>query len=349
MDNWIDLSNVPKKQGNGKHKNGYVYDWSNCINISADFHYNDINGNIIILRKFDESNLLIKYDKKEYIIHHQSLIKCRLGRVLNKGYNLTKENIQFQKENRFGLIKKNNQGCLMKIVEYNTSKNIIVEFQDDYHYRVKTKFINFTNGNIKNPYFTSVFGIGIIGNEKTKINGVNSKEYEAWHDILKRCYSQKLKEMRPTYIGVECCKEWLIFENFCKWLRKQDNYEKWLNTEKWAVDKDILIKWNKVYSPDTCCLVSPEINSLFTKRQNCRGKLPIGVIRYKNKYEAQYNNGTGKSKHLGYYDTPIEAFQAYKIEKEKHIKEVAIKSYNNNDITKRCYEAMMSYVVEITD
>lgn len=78
----------------------------------------------------------------------------------------------------------------MKIIEYNTSKNIVIEFQDEHHHRAKTSFTNFMNGNLRNPYYASVFNIGIIGNEKTKINGVHSKEYEAWYDILKRCYSK---------------------------------------------------------------------------------------------------------------------------------------------------------------
>lgn len=64
MDTWIDLSNVPKKQGRGKYKNKYVYDWLNCINISVDFHYNNVKDNITILRKFDESNLLINIIRK---------------------------------------------------------------------------------------------------------------------------------------------------------------------------------------------------------------------------------------------------------------------------------------------
>lgn len=39
---------------------------------------------------------------------------------------------------RLGQEKLNNQGSLMKIVEYNNSSDIVVEFQDDYKARVST-------------------------------------------------------------------------------------------------------------------------------------------------------------------------------------------------------------------
>ncbi len=349
MENWIDLSNIPTKLGQGRHKNNVVYDWANCDNVFANFYYKGIYGRINIIQKYNESNLLIKYNNGTYLMHHQSLLKCRLGRILNQVQNSTKENIKYQKENRLGLTGTNNQGCLMKVIEYNGTKNVIVEFQDNYKFKSKTNWSNFINGTVRNPYYASVFNIGIIGDNQVKINGKHTKEYEAWHDILKRCYSKKLKKERPTYIGVECCKEWLLFDNFCSWLHSQENYQKWLGTERWAVDKDILIKGNKIYSPETCCLVSPEINSLFTKRQNHRGELPIGVVPHFDKYEANYHNGTGKRIHLGYYETPTKAFNAYKSAKKKYIKKVATASYKNHDITKECYEAIMNYKVEMTD
>ena len=47
----------------------------------------------------------------------------------------------------------------------------------------------------------------------------------------------------------------------------------------WELDKDILVKGNKIYSPDTCCFVPKEVNTVFTKRQSKRGDYPIGVIK----------------------------------------------------------------------
>lgn len=347
--NWIDLSKLPKKNGIGKYKGRKVYDWANCKNVVVKFQYENIIDTLEIIKRYDMSYLIIKYKNFEYKIHHKSLEACMLGRILTKKYPMTSEEIEIQKKQRLGLTKKNNQGCLMKIIEYNTTKDITVEFQDDYRFKKKCEWTNFISGSIENPYFPAIYNIGIVGDVQIKNNGKYIKEYQAWCDILKRSFSTDLKRRRPTYENVICCNEWLYFENFYNWIIQQDNYVQWKNGDKWAVDKDILIKGNKIYSPETCCLVSPEINALFTKRQNCRGILPIGVIKYKNKYSAQCCDGTGKQIKLGYFNNPIDAFYAYKRDKEKCIRDIAQKSFLKNEITKACYEAMINYVVEITD
>ena len=120
-----------------------------------------------------------------------------------------------------------------------------------------------------------------------------------------------------------------------------------------CLDKDILLKGNKIYSPNTCVYVPQTINSLFTKCDNTRGKSAIGTTPRKNgKYMAYchlLNPETGKSKGktLGYYNTELEAFQVYKYYKEKNIKEVA--DYYFGRIPKRLYDGMYSYEVEIDD
>ena len=113
------------------------------------------------------------------------------------------------------------------------------------------------------------------------------------------------------------------------------------------LDKDILNKGNKVYSPDTCVYVPQSINSLFTKSDKVRGEYPIGVYKQKDKYVAQLNKGNGKQIYLGSYSTPEEAFQAYKQAKEEYIKEVA--NEYKDKIPYRLYEALMNYEVEIDD
>ena len=51
------------------------------------------------------------------------------------------------------------------------------------------------------------------------------------------------------------------------------------------------------------------------------------------------------TQNLGRFDTPEEAFQAYKQVKESYIKEVAEKW--KGDIDPRVYEALMNWTVEI--
>lgn len=258
-----------------------------------------------------------------------------------------------KKEERIGGEKLNKQGCLMRIIKYNHANDITVEFQDEYKTKINTLYCNYKIGNIINPYYPSIYDVGIIGNKYPVSNGKEHvEEYNCWHTMLERCYSDKYKEARPTYKDVTCCKEWLLYENFYEWLHSQENYEKWLDGDKWALDKDILVKGNKVYSPETCCLVPHRINSLFLKSDKRRGDLPIGVSRYKCRGYTYYILSISRKLHdfpIRYFKSPEEAFYTYKMYKEDIIKQMAQEEFDNGNITQKCYEAMMSYEVEITD
>lgn len=268
-----------------------------------------------------------------------------------------KEITEKQKKERLGLEKYNNQGCLMKIIEYNETRDIIVQFLDKYKYITKTTWQNFERGCINNPYHITVYDIGIKGSKyPAKVNGVMTKEYDAWHHMLRRCYDIKWKEKYPCYENVTCCEEWLLYDNFYEWLHSQENFDKWYNGSKWVVDKDILIKGNKLYSPKTCCLVSHDVNTLFCKRDRDRGNFPIGVYyneridKYMAKLSMNISYERRYERQLGSYPTPEDAFYlGYKPEKEKYIKQIAQEEYDKGNITKCCYIAMMNYQVEITD
>ena len=129
--------------------------------------------------------------------------------------NNTKEDIEKQKKERLGLEKYNKQGCLMKIVEYNSTSDITIEFQDKYKTQKKTIWCAFKNGEIKDDYYPSVCGVGIIGDKYQKyIKGKMIKEYVTWYDMIYRCYDEKIKNKYKTYQNVSCCEEWLLYENF---------------------------------------------------------------------------------------------------------------------------------------
>ena len=171
-----------------------------------------------------------------------------------------------------------------------------------------------------------------------------------WHSMLQRCFDLTYKEKRPAYKPVTCCDEWLLFENYYEWLHSQENFEQWYNGKRWAVDKDILNKGNKIYSSENCCLIPQNVNCLFLKRESERGKYPIGVQYTESGYLAKCRNPfLDKAVELGYYSTPEKAFEVYKKYKESIIKQVAEVEYSNGNITKECYKAMMNYKVEITD
>ena len=258
-------------------------------------------------------------------------------------------------EQRLGEENINHQECLMKVIMYNNANDIVIEFCDDYKAKVHTTYGNFKKGNVKNPYYPMVYGVGILGEKyPSKINNKNTKEYITWKSMLERCFDNKYKEKQVTYENVTCCKEWLLYENFYEWLHSQENFDKWKEESMYSLDKDILVKNNKTYSPTTCLLIPKSINSLFVNQNRKRGELPIGVSYYEKygKYRAYVsmrNLGKEFAKTIGYYDTPEKAFYAYKRYKENIVKQLAREEYDKGNITKQCYDAMMKYEVEITD
>ena len=192
---------------------------------------------------------------------------------------------------------------------------------------------------MKNKYKKTVYNVGFIGEGNYKItkNNQRTKASSVWKGMLQRCY--KRMDKWESYEHVTVCEEWYNFQNFAEWF--ENNY-----VEGWHLDKDILVKGNKVYSPDTCCFVPGEINYLFIKCDKKRGKCPIGVSFVHNKFQVTLRK-YGKTYNLGRYNTSEEAFEIYKEAKEKYIKDIA--NEWKDLISDKVYEAMYNYKVEITD
>lgn len=253
------------------------------------------------------------------------------------------------KQERTGMENYNHQGLHMVIKNYYGVRKVDVVFDDGFE--KTTDYKSFIKGSVRNDNYiaATVAEIGIcLGKYRPKDY---PKEYKSWMNMLCRCTSEQYKIMHPTYANVTCVTEWLIFDNYCKWVLKQENYAALCGTQ-WSPDKDILYKGNKLYSPDTVCLVPQNVNKLFLKHDSHHGEFPIGVTINKNakinKYVARCNNPFGKNWSQN-CSTIEEAFTAYKIKKEEIIREVAQVEYQKGNITKRCYEAMINYEVEITD
>jgi hypothetical protein len=195
---------------------------------------------------------------------------------------------------------------------------------------------------MKNPNLPTVYSIGFIGQGRytSKNNGKINKIYDIWIGMLKRCYSEKFHIKQSTYKNCIVDGRWYNFQVFGDWF--EENYR-----EGFELDKDILKKGNKIYSPETCCFVPREINSLMLSCNKMRGIYPIGVSKTGNgKFKASYR-ARGKQITIGRYNNTKEAFEAYKEAKENYIKEVT-EEYKNK-ITEACYQALINYKVEITD
>lgn len=169
----------------------------------------------------------------------------------------------------------------------------------------------------------TVYGVGIndadystqLFEECGQVNGKRKIKmvwkcpfYRKWESLLRRCYAEDYQNKRPTYRGCTVCEEWLRFSNFKAWMEQQDWEDKQL-------DKDLLIKGNKLYSPETCCFVSREVNLFLVDTQKKDSSLPTGVVNARDgKFRAQcWHLFEGKYKqHLGYYSTVEEAEAAWR-------------------------------------
>ena len=199
---------------------------------------------------------------------------------------------------------------------------------------------------LKTPYAPSVHGIGVSGTKYSNtINGVRTKEYVLWQSMLRRCYSDNFKKKNPTYEGCEVSDNFKSYEYFYEWCHSQIGF----GVDGFEIDKDLLIKGNKVYSESTCVFLPSEINTILIKSTASRGKHLIGV--YWNKrdkvFVARVNKNKGGSECLGYFNTELEAYNAYKTAKESFVKEQANKW--KGQIDDRAYYALMNHTVEITD
>lgn len=255
------------------------------------------------------------------------------------------EQLALKKAEYEGKVYPSNRFGDIKILEYKNNKQVVIMF-------LNTGFITeestcvIRSGHIRDSSLPTTCGFGYIDIEGASIGRNMTKEYRLWNNMINRCYNEKILSRNPTYKDCHVSEDWRYLSNFKEWCTRQIGFEQ----EDWHLDKDILVKGNKVYSENTCCFIPKEVNLLFTKADRIRGKYPVGVYYDTSKTHKRFSarvSKNGKHKRFGSYLTPEEAFAVYKREKEKYIKEVANKW--KDQIDPRVYESLMNYQVEITD
>lgn len=131
----------------------------------------------------------------------------------------------------------------------------LVEFYNGYQTEATASSIKY--GAVANPFHPTVHDTGFLGEGKYTCGngGKITPMYHLWSAMLTRCYSEKYQNRQNTYIGCTVDKRWHNFQTFCEDIQRLEGYESWTkNTKKyaWALDKDIKVKDNKVYSKETC-------------------------------------------------------------------------------------------------
>lgn len=255
----------------------------------------------------------------------------------NKLKNLAKDSL-------VGKIFPTNNCGDVTIIDYEGAHKVLVQFSDGTTSYYRANHIK--SGNIKNPLHATVQGVGFhgIGPHKSKVDYKQTKEYSLWKNMLERCYNSNKHKKQPTYKDCTVDRQWHNFQEFAEWCQHQIGFSR----EGWEIDKDILVKGNRVYAPDTCAFVPKEINLLTRSRKNSRGDHPFGTVSdaESGRFRACWWEA-GVHRRSKWYAYPLQCFEIYKENKERIIKEFANKW--KDQIDERVYLSLMNYEVEADD
>lgn len=236
-------------------------------------------------------------------------------------------------------------GGTCKIISMKNRKEISVVFYNGY--KTTCTYRNLLKGSVSNPLHPKVYGVGFIGvgNFTAKIGSEIHPYYDAWRGMFRRSYDEKWHAKCPNYIGCEVDSRWHNYQNFCEWANDQVFFK------GYKLDKDLLVKNNKIYGPDTCVFLPNELNCIIAGHFVEREGMPNGVSRVwshksRNKPWVANMSQRGakkavKSKCIGYFTTAEEAGQAYIKEKEKYVKERA--DFWRDKISPKAYNALQEW------
>lgn len=243
--------------------------------------------------------------------------------------------MNIKRKDRLGEIISYKDGQTVQIISLHGKYNFTVRFNDGTIIE-NVQYNTLLCQRIKNRNKKTIFGVGYLGYGEYDTSK-NRNAYSVWFKMLKRCYNPSEKE--ASYKDCFVCDEWHNFQNYAKWF--YENYVK-----DFDVDKDLMFKGNKEYSPNKCCFVPRQINNLLVSKKAHRGKYPLGCCMDGNKLKVVVNI-KGKCVNLGRFTDVEMGFEAYKKAKEYNIKQMANKY--KHLLNEKCYNTLMSWTISIDD
>lgn len=306
-------------KGKGKH---------NILKVGDTFKNTD-GQEVTIIEYNSATNVIIRYSEDSAVMKTSSM-------DLRKGNFRHPEKFTSLVGKRF----ENKQGDWCTIIEYISATKIVIEF-DGYPDNLKQVAVAaLKNGSFKNNYKPTIYGKGYIGDGKyqgSKKDGTDFV-YGIWNNMLARNYDPYTQSKQPAYIGCSVCDEWLCFQNFADWYMNHQNYGLGYN-----LDKDLLGRDNRVYSPETCTMLPPELNVMISGSTSSKNGMPLGVGKIDKGYTARLNKGKEGREYLGYYKTAEEAHKVYVEAKERYVKNKALEWANR--IEWKAFVALMNWTV----
>ena len=294
----------------------------------------NFHGDVLIMEYKNKKNVTVKF--------------LNSGRITTARMSNIKNGVVREPTVEVGDIFETKLNGKLEVIHYKNPREVTVRFLDT-GYETVVEAGQVRSGEVRDWMLPKMFGVGVMEDVDISLKETYPKHKQLWQNMLSRCYNNNT-EYVGKYESCSVSEYFLHFKNFRLWCDEQVGFnEKDDKGKAFALDKDVLIKGNLLYSENTCCFIPREINNLLLTSKNLRGDLPVGVQRTKTKVvrflAALSKNGTPRK--LGVYNTPEEAFLAYKQAKEAYIKDVTNKW--KDKIDPRVYEALMNYQVEITD
>lgn len=189
-----------------------------------------------------------------------------------------------------------------------------------------------------NKWKRTLFGIGYLGCNDADANRTDNYIYSKWSNMMQRCYDEETHKLKPYYALCTAEIEWLNFSNYREW-----HIENAMGDRKVDLDKDVLVQRNTVYGSETCTLIPHFTNTIFEERGTDTN---IVLNNDTGKYDVTMSI-LGKKEDVGTFDTEQEAKQGFIAYKQDYIRKFAKKC--KGKVPNKTYEAMMNWVVEITD
>lgn len=225
------------------------------------------------------------------------------------------------------------EGGECEVVKYNNSYDVEVRFKDS-GYVKSFQSSHIIRGLISDPNHPRLLGVGYLGVGKYSYKE-HKEAYIAWRGAIVRGHCNIYKKKRLTYKDCYVCDEWHNFQVFADWYCNHESYGL-----GYHLDKDLLVKGNKVYSPDTCTMIPNHLNKLIGDNYKKDGDLPLGVTVSGKKYKARLNHRDGNI-YLGVFENAGNAANAYAKAKESLVRKETEKL--KGTIDKRAFESLRNW------
>lgn len=176
-----------------------------------------------------------------------------------------------------------------------------------------------------------LYGVGVYEKGRhsayDRATGKKSYGYSLWESLLEKSHYD---ETGKHTVSAKFHK----FQDFVVWAKNQCGF----GAEGFQLNKELLVKNNTVYGPDTCIFLPKEVCRAINLCEGRRDNLPSGVYLHKatGKYIAKFN-----SKHVAFCATAEEAEEACKDAKKKRLNELAEKY--KGQVDNKAYLALINY------